>query len=253
MFRTRLCRVLAVGCAALLIATPPAAAQDKITLRAGAPQTGEITAYDPAGGTVTLKTERGTIPYPMAQVAKIELGERPEVAKGLAAAAAEKHAEAVDLLKPLVDRFLGIDSPWVPMAAGVLADSLAKTGKTFDSEQVADKILKAYPNSVFRFQGMIAKASGLMARQQNDQALALLAEVEKALPSTAAPDERTAAIFSDLHFNKGVILKAKGDKQKALESFLTVVALYPTPAKRAAQAMAEAEALKKEDPKLVVN
>jgi|GEM_PF-535536 len=238
---------------ALLIASEAAAAQDKIILRAGAPAVGEIMAYNAQSGTVTLKTAQGEIPYPMANITRVELAERPAAAEGISAAAEERYPEAVEKLKPLVDKFLGLDAAWVPQAAGVLAEALARTGKTFESEQLADAILKAYPNSVFRFQGMIAKASSLVARQQMDPALALLAEVEKAFPPTAAPDAGSMQILSNLHFSKGQIYKAKGDKAKAYESFLTVASLYHQPAKRAAQALAEAEALRKEDPKLAVN
>jgi hypothetical protein len=239
--------------AALLIASDARAAQDKIILKAGAPVTGEILAFNAQANTVTLRTAQGEIPYPMANIARVELAERPAAAEGIAAAAEERYAEAVEKLRPLVDKFLGLDAPWVPQAASVLADALAQTGKTFESEKLAEAILKAYPNSVFRFQGMIAKASSLIAAKQLDQAMAVLDEVEKAFPPSAAPDRRTLQILSNLYFSKGQIYKAKGDKARAFESFLTVAALYYEPAKRAAQALAEAEALKKEDPSLVIN
>lgn len=239
--------------AALLIASDARAAQDKIILKAGAPATGEIIAFNAQANTVTLKTAQGEIPYPMANISRVELAERPAAAEGITAAAEERYPEAVEKLQPLVDKFLGLDAPWVPQAAGVLADALARTGKTFESEKLADAILKAYPNSVFRFQGMIAKASSLIARKQLDQALAVLEEVEKALPPSAAPDRRTMQILSSLHFSKGQIYKAKGDKARAFESFLTVASLYHEPARRAAQALAEAEALKKEDSQLAIN
>ncbi|MDX6765404.1 MAG: tetratricopeptide repeat protein [Candidatus Methylacidiphilales bacterium] len=242
-----------VTLAAFLIASHAAQAQDKIVLKDGSPSNGEITAYDPASGAVTFKNDKGTVPYPAATLSKVELGERPEFAKGVAAVSEERYAEGVDLLKPLVDKFLGIDSPWVPQAAAYLADALAKTGKTFDSEQLADKIVKSYPNSIFRYQGMISKAASLSAKKNYDEALTLLAEVEKAVPQTAAPDARTMQILGDLFYNRAIIYKAKGDKAKAYESFLTVSSLYHKPAKRAKLALAEAEALRKENKDLFVN
>lgn len=238
--------------AALLIASDALAAQDKITLKAGAPVTGEVIRYNASANTVTVKTAQGEIPYPMANITRVELAERSEVSNGIADALAERHADAVSKLQPIVDRFLGLDIPWVIQAAGVLADSLAQTGNTFESEKLADAILKAYPNSVFRLQGTIAKASTLIARKEYEPALKLLEEVEKALPATAVPDQSTMQILSNLHFNKAQIFKAKGDKARAFESFLTVASLYHEPAKRAAQALAEAEALKKEDPSLAI-
>lgn len=253
MFRTmHYCTRLTVGMT-LLIASHSAWAQDKIILRAGSPASGEIVAFDANANTVTLKTAQGTIPYPMASIARVELAERPDFTKGVTAAGEERYPDAVTALQPLVDKFLGLDAPWVPQAAGILAEALAKTGKTFESEQLADKILKSYPQSVFRFQGQIAKASSLVVRKQLDEALNLLLDVEKNFPPSAAPDARTTQILSDLHFNKGQIYKAKGETAKAFESFLTVSAIYPLPARRAQQALVEAEALKKADPKLAIN
>lgn len=246
-------RLLSLLAAVLLIAIDAPAAQDKIVLRAGNPVTGEIIAFNAQANTVTLRTPQGEIPYPMANITRVEMAERPEVNEGLAAAAQERYEEAVAKLKPVVDRFLGLDVPWVPQAAGVLADALARTGKTFDSEQLADRIAKAYPNSVFRFQGMIAKASSLLARQQFDQALEVLNEVEKAFPANPAPDAATRQILSGLHFAKGQIFKAKGDKARAYEAFLTVASIYHLPEKRAEQALKEAEELRRQDPKLAVN
>lgn len=239
--------------AATLIASHAVAAQDKIFLRAGDPVIGEILIYNTQSNTVTIRTEKGEIPYPMGNITRIELAERPAAAAGISAAVEERYSEAIEKLKPLVDSYLGLEAPWVAQAAGVLAEVLARTGKTFESEKLAEAILKTYPNSDFRFQGIIAKASSLIARQQLDSALALLVEVENAFPPTAAPDASSMQILSNLHFSKGQIYKAKGDKAKAYESFLTVASLYHQPAKRAAQALAEAEALRKEDPKLAVN
>jgi tetratricopeptide (TPR) repeat protein len=243
----------AVMLVAILIASHTAQAQDKITLKSGDPASGEITKFDPQNGTVTLKNEKGTIPYPKNIIEKVELGERPEFGKGVTAVIEERYDEGIALLKPLVDKFLGMESAWVPQAAAYLSDALAKTGKTFDSEQLADKIVKAYPDSIFRFQGMISKASSLVATKKYDEALALLAEVEKAVPPTAAPDARTMQILGDLHFNKAVIYKAKGNAAKAYEEFLTVSSIYHKPAKRARVALAEAEALRKENKDLFVN
>jgi len=243
----------AVMLAAILIASHAAQAQDKITLKAGEPATGEVIAYDRATGMVTLKNDKGTIPYPGVTIAKVEIGERPDFSKGVTAVIEERYPEGINLLKPLVDKFLGFDSPWVPQAAAYLADALAKTGKTFESQELADKIVKAYPNSIYRFQGMISKASSLVATKKYDEALTVLAEVEKSVPPTAAPDARTMQILGDLHFNRGVIYKAKGDKAKAYEEFLTVSSIYHKPAKRAKVAQAEAEALQKENKGLFVN
>jgi hypothetical protein len=120
--------------AATVIAAPSLSAQDKIILKNGTNVEGEILSVDDNGG-VTVKISAGMVPYPKNNIERVELKERPEYAAGIEAVAQQDYQTAIDKLKPLVDKFLGIDSDWVAESAGGLAESLAQTGKTHDRDR----------------------------------------------------------------------------------------------------------------------
>ncbi len=227
-------------------------AQDKIIVRDGPPVQGEILGID-VNGTVTIKFDKGTIPYPKANIESVELAERPEYQLGIAAVSEENHAEGIKLLQPLVTKFLGLDAPWVADAAGYLAEALAATGKTFESEQISDKIIQVYPTSIFRYKGMVGKATILLSRNKPDEAMAILDEVDKAVNTSPVPDRKSLRILNHVNYVKAQVFEKKGDKQQALEEYIKVVTLYYEPKKRADAAAARADALRKEDATLVVN
>jgi len=236
----------------LVLAVPAQAAQDKIFLKQGAVVEGEIQGVDASGG-VTIKMAQGTLPYPKANIDRIELAERPENVEGVAAVEKDDYAKGVEILKPLVDKFLGLDAEWVAEAAGYLAEALAQSGKTFESEQLCDKIIAAYPNSHYKVKGMIGKANTLLVRDKTDEAIKLLADVEKTVEAPAVLDAKTMSILSELNFMKGEAYLKKGDKALALEAYLKVTTLYYNPPNRAAEAQKRIEELRRQDSKLTVS
>lgn len=232
------------------IALPALFAQDKLILKSGETVEGTVEGLTPTGD-IRFKIAAGTVPYPKANILRVELAERPEFVAGIKAMEQQNFAEAIENLKPLVDKFLGIEVEWVAEAAGALAEALAQAGKTYDSEQLSDRIIAAYPNSPFRFRGMISKAYTLVVRERYDEAIKLLNEVVEAVKPGPAPDARTMDILSYLHFVLGQAFEKKGENAKALESYLKVVTLYYLPAKRAQLAQERATELRRKNPGLV--
>ena len=237
--------------AAIVIASPTLLAQDKIILKDGQSVDGEVQAIN-ANGDVTFKMANGILPYPKANIKKIELGERPEYLEGTKAAEDQDYATAITKLQPLVDKFLGVDAEWVAEAASDLGEALAQTGKTYDSEQLCDKIIKAYPNSVYKYKGMTGKAYTLLVREKYDDALTMLKEADDAIKTGPNVDEKTMDILSTLNYVRGQAYEKKGDPAKALESYLKVVTLYYKPVKRAQQAQTQAKAILKKNLGLAV-
>ena len=227
-------------------------AQDKIILKQGAPVEGEIQSIDKSGN-ILLKEAQGVIPYPKAMIDKLEMGERPDYVAGIEAINQQDYAKGIEKLKPLIDKFMGLDVAWVAEGAGYMAEALAKTGKTAASEELCDKIIASYPGSQYRLKGMIGKANTLIVREKPDDALKMLEEVEKSVEAGAVPDPKTMTILSDLNFVRGQAQLKKGDKAGALECFIKVATLYYKPAKRAQEAQALADQMRKEDPALTVN
>jgi len=246
-------KTFAVIAASIVFAIGQVSAQDKISLKSGEVISGEVTVYDSVKKTVTVKQAIGEIPYPLDGVSKIELKERPELAQAKDALKAGQYQKAVDLSKPLADKFLGIDAGWVAEAAGTLADAQSALGQTGEANKLYEKIMEAYPTSIYRLKGKIGQAKTLIASGNVDAGLAALAEVEKAVEPSVVPDATSMQILSDVYLEKGKAYEKSQKLPEALESYLKVVTIYYLPADRAAAADKLAKELTAKNKSLVVN
>jgi len=102
---------------------------DTLYLKSGEEIKGMVMGTLP-NGSINFKFAQGTLPYPKNTIKKIELGERPELKQAQAIAEAGKYQEVIKILTPVIDKYLGFQSPWVGQAASELANALAQTGKT---------------------------------------------------------------------------------------------------------------------------
>jgi tetratricopeptide (TPR) repeat protein len=219
-------------------------AQDTLHLKSGQKIDGEVMSQLP-DGSINFKFAQGTIPYRRDSIDKIVLGEREEFKQALAASETGKYDVVITKLQPLMDKFLGIDSLWVAQAAGELANALRQTGKTFESDKLSERVVKLYPDSPVRLSGPINKAETLLIRDKVDEAIAALESVKDQLPVKPSPNASEMQLLGDYHFAMGMAMEKKGDKETALEHYLTVSAVYPKPAKRAQEADQKADALVK--------
>ncbi|MEM6821647.1 MAG: outer membrane protein assembly factor BamD [Verrucomicrobiota bacterium] len=235
----------------ILKTTSVYAAEDILELKSGQVLKGEIKSIDQAGN-IVFSFEGGTIPYRKNTIKKATLQERPAYKEAQAAIQQGDYSKAITVLQPLVQQFLGISSPWVGQAAGDLANALARTGKTFESQELAARIISLYPNSSISLQGPIIEAQTMLVQGKADEALGKLDSIKGKLPSKLTPDLGDSQILGDYHFILAQAQEQKGDKVSALENYLTVSALYPNPKSRAQQAQEKADALLKEDPNLAV-
>jgi len=234
-----------------MLLVPSGLAQDTLKLKSGEVLTGEVQSIA-QNGTVTFRFSGGTIPYPRNNIDTITLEPRPEYKQGVAASQQGDYEKAIQLLQPLVDKFLGIASPWVGQAAGELANAYAQTGQTFKSENLSKRIIKLYPDSLIRLTGPITQARTLVVRDRADEALNLLHGIQDDLPLDVAPDPREMQILGDFHMARAQAHEKKGQAQQALEDYLKVVAVYYRPENRANEARRKADALLDQNQNLIV-
>lgn len=245
--------IFALATACLVFATGPVSAQDKIFLKSGEVLDGEVKSYNLDKQAVTVKSSIGEIPYPLANISKIELSERPELAQAKAALKAGQFQKAVELSQPLSDRFLGVDEGWVAEAAGTLADAQSALGKTGEAAKLYEKIMEVYPNSIYRLKGKIGQAKTLIASGNAAGALLALDEVEKAVEPAVVPDATTMQILSDVYLERGKAYEKTQKLPEALECYLKVATIYYLPADRAAAAEKLAQELTAKNKSVVVN
>jgi tetratricopeptide (TPR) repeat protein len=237
--------------AAFMLAGGTAGAQDKIFPKGQPALEGEI--QNLKGGNLTIKVANGQIPVPMDKVERVEMAERADFKKGVEAVQNEKYDEGIQLLKPLVDNYLGLDVGWVAEAAGYLAEAYAESKKVYDAEQLYSKLVATYPQSEFRFKGLVGAAKLDLVAGKAADALAKLDSIVTALPKSVKPEPKLMAVYSEVYFLRGQALEKLGRLPEALESYIKVEAVYYRPDRRAQAAKARADELRSKNKDLVVN
>ncbi|MEM6884102.1 MAG: hypothetical protein AAF571_03665 [Verrucomicrobiota bacterium] len=232
------CLVLVMGIAGMM-ALHAQETPDVLYLKSGEVIEGKVIGTLP-NGAVNFKFSQGTLPYPRNTIQKIELAERPELAKAQDAAAAGDNEQVIQILTPLVDKFLGFQSPWVGQAAGELASALAETGKTFKAVELAKEISRLYPDLPI---GTILEANILLTQDKTDEALIKLNSIKESLPVKTTPNVREMQLLGSYHFSLARALEQQQKHAQALENYFIVSAVYPHPKKRANQAQKKADAL----------
>ncbi|MEM9445433.1 MAG: hypothetical protein AAGA18_08765 [Verrucomicrobiota bacterium] len=247
-FRLIFCSWIVIACSNL-----NSWAEDQIFLKKGDPVKGEI--QEIKDGKVLVKLAAGTIPYPLDTIERVIMEERPSYHEGADAAASGDENKAIKILKPLVDKYIGLEVGWVADAAVYLAESYAKKGKTFKAEQLAEQILSLYRGSEYEVQGNVVTARLAFVKGDLEKAAILTEKLiqENTPKDEPIPDESKTRLLSSLTFQRAQIQEKKGQKADALESYLKVALIYSKPQSRAQAAQKRADLLRKDNKDLTVN
>jgi len=238
-----------------LFATPLPAQQDTVVYKNGQEQKGTITKYLPDEKKVEFDSEGVRAPYPLDTFRSITLAPRPEYKTAVTDIKEKKYQDAVNLLEPMVNNYLGMDANWIIDAALKLAQGYNGVGKRQQCLDLYDRIAQAYPSSPLGLRGDIGKARDLIRRKVWGDALDLVAKVEAKLPEdakTAVPEDLTKELLSDIYFIRGEAYEGQGKKQDALTAYLKVSTLYMEPEDEAKEAQTRADKLRQENPGLRV-
>lgn len=236
-----------------LLFTSSGFAQNDVVVSEGKEQKGTISKYLAKEKKIEFESEGFKAQFPTSAYSSITLAQRPDYKKALEAMDANNPKEAIRLLQPLVDNYLGLPSKWLLDAATTLAQALADDKQRQPSLDLYNRISEAYPESSARFLGDVGKARDALARKQWDDALKVVDAVEPKLPEDAkspVPAGLTRQLLSDIWFIRGVSYEGKGQKQEALTAFLKVTTLYYQPEDQAKDAQEHIDNLRKADPKL---
>jgi tetratricopeptide (TPR) repeat protein len=217
-------------------------AQDKITMTSGAVQQGAIVRVD--ANTLTLHMAAGDIALARKDIAKVEIQKPAEVDAALKAVETKKYAEAIPVLKAVTEKYMNLAEPWLEQAYGVLGDSQAATGQAAAANETFKKLLAYYPQSKSVLKAKVGLAQGLANEKKYDEALQLLEPAVEPLRKelTVSPDDNR--FLGSAMIVLGDCYLAKGDTEKALDSYLSTVVLYYRDPEAVKQAQQKADALK---------
>jgi hypothetical protein len=189
------------------------------------------------------QTPSGDAPMPWSSISGWNLAERKGVKEALAGVDAGKYAEALAVLKPLVERYMVLPSPWIQDAAVAVVRCHTEMKQFTEANAVAKAFGEAQPAQLNRVKPFMAV--GLAGEKKYDEAIAALAEVVKAAVGKLALTPAEARMFGQAYLTLGDCFAGKGDDQKALECYLTTVVLYYQDDQNTRVAQAKADELKK--------
>lgn len=234
-------RFLSTVCAALLCAGQ-LLAQDTVVQKDNQRREGQILGI--AGDNLKIKVGPAETSIPMAQVASVTKAAPKAYEDSLAAWQTGDAAKTLSLLKPVVDTFRGLPTPWAERASGLLGEVYLTLDQVPAAEAAFAAFQKAYP------QAGAAADIGLarLAVSKKDFATAkakltpIVAEAEKI---TIAPAGKSAA-YGQAFYLMGMVRESEGQLPEALRDYLSAVTLFHEDKAISAKAQERADYLIKE-------
>lgn len=233
-------------CAGLLLAISAMHGQDKIALKTGQEVSGKI--LEVSDGSVKVSVGAGTIPYPLANISKVEMAAPAELDKAKDATTPEQSAT---LLEPIVKKFKGLPVDWVADAMARLAGDYSQMGKEADSSAMYESMVKLYPGSPYQVRAQAGLAKAAFKAGKYDEVLSSLAPLIAEANKTFSPSQDDGRAYSEAFLIQGQALEKQGKLKEALESYLTVVTVFYQNPVAAKTAQELADSLRKNNPQVV--
>jgi tetratricopeptide (TPR) repeat protein len=197
-------------------------AQDTVVQKDNQRREGQILAV--TDGTLKIKIGPAETGIPMANVASVMKAPPKGYEDALAAWQTADANRTLLLIKPVVDTFRGLPTPWAERASALLGEVYLALDQVPAAEAAFAAFQKAYP------QAGAAADIGLarLAVTKKDYAAAkaklvpIVAEAEKV---TIAPAGKNAA-YGQAFYLMGVVRESEGQLPEALRDYLSAVALF---------------------------
>ena len=218
-------------------------AQDQLRLKSGEVLRGTAVKFDEATQSLTFKFDKGTLSYAQADIAEVQLQERPGVGEGRKAMEEGKMEEVAAKWQGPVNQYLGVENPWVLECAGGLGQAYLALGRVADAEALYGKMKRAYPSGPAAFRAEVGLAVATSGKDTSGL-LAKLQAMEGQLKESLRPLRVDREALAEFYFARGEAFEKKGDEKKALEDFLRVSILYPEPPSLGLRSAKKAEALR---------
>lgn len=231
-------RFLPALCAALLCAGQ-LWAQDTIIQTDNQKREGQILGV--SDGNLKIKIGPAETSIPMARVARVTKAAPKGYEDALAAWQTGDAARTLSLVKPVVDTFRGLPTPWAERASGLLGEVYLALDQVPAAEAAFSAFQKAYPDAGAAADIGLAR----LAVTKKDFASAkaklvpILAEAEKI---TMAPGGKGAA-YGQAYYLMGMVRESEGQLPEALQDYLTAVTVFTEDKAIASKAQERADAL----------
>lgn len=217
-------------------------AQDSITVKSGPPRQGQILGM--AGTNIRIKVGPVETSVPLDQAVSVSMAAPKAYNDALAAWKTGDAEKTLVVLKPLVDTFRGLPTPWATRASALLGQVYLAKNQLSDAEAAFAAFQKAYPQSASLSDIGLAQ----LAVQKKDFATAKskLEPIVAAAGEVVAADPAKSAEYGQAFYLMGVVRESEGAYPEALRDYLSAVTLFHEDQAIAAKAQERADILVKE-------
>ncbi|MEO7931826.1 MAG: tetratricopeptide repeat protein [Chthoniobacterales bacterium] len=218
-------------------------AEDSIKASNGIVRTGQITGV--RNGSAMIKSGPAEIGIPLSQVTAVTMAQPTAVDRGLNLQEAGKPADALAVLKPVVDQFGGLPLDWAQRATASIGDLYLSLDKTAEASAAYAKFKQLYPGVGLSLQADVGMARVAAANNKFDDAkTALTPIIANALTKPDLTKAESAA-FGQAYFTLGNIAEKENKPAEALEDYLRTVTIFYADRATTARAQERADALRK--------
>jgi tetratricopeptide (TPR) repeat protein len=214
-------------------------AEDVVVLKNGQRRPGTILKI--SGGQLKLKVGPAETGIPMNQVVSVTMAPPKSYLDALQQWKDGDAAKTLETLKPLVEKFLGLPTPWAERSAALLGDVYLSLDRIPEAEAAFTTFQTAYPDSGSLSDIGLAR----LAVTKGDYAAArgkLIRIVEEAVGVKMAPAGKSA-MYGQAFYLMGIIRESEGTQPEALQDYLTAVTLFHEDDAIAAKARERADIL----------
>ena len=225
-----------------------APAADTVVRKNG--QTLEGNIIGSGNGNLRIKMDAATISVPLADVKQLRMQAPAEFTAAAAQLSRGDAKGALAALEQLNQTYAGLPAAWAERAAVMLGDAKLAAGDKEGAKAAYELFSKTYPASV----ALANLGMARLAIESGDMpgASKLLEPLAAKSAKTAMPTDADGPAFSQAFYLLGRIDEAAGDKSGALENYLKASALFPFDQNAVADAKKRADALRADNPGLIV-
>jgi len=212
-------------------------------LRTNQVQAGKITGV--RNNNVMVAIPGGEQGIPLAVIARVEMAEPAAATAGRNALRAGDAAKAIASLKPVVDQFKGLPTPWAEEITGLLGEAYIAAKDLTKAEAAFNDLRKFYPNARGTGRADVSMAAIDVARKNYAAARKRLDPIADAALKARDINAQDGAAYGLAFLLLGQIHEAEGRLPDALESYLRTVTIFHHDAAAAEDAHKRADALRK--------
>lgn len=212
---------------------------DTVARKGQPPADGEILGV--SGGNIKIKIGPVETTIPLAQVTSVTKAAPKAYTDALAVWQSGDAAKTLAALKPVVDTYRGLPTPWAEQASALLGEVYLSLDQLPNAETAFADFQKAYPDA-----GSLA-AVGLsrlaVAKKDFATAKAKLEPIIAESDKVTFADASKSTTYGQAHYLMGQINENAGAYPEALRNYLTTVTLFYEDKAVAAKAQERANVL----------